>query len=168
MRRAERSNVTRTEQELPVLDRKPCREVASSGKMTMTADEQASRFRQRIGQHIERLRGLAEVVQGRSKLLAGSLYERKKRCGKMRCRCCRGELHQDIALAVRQEGRSYYASLVGLDMGEVRDLVNHWRQFRRSRREMIRIFKEIVAAVDGLGKLRQTQIGQVGRTVNRG
>lgn len=134
----------------------------------MTANEQASGFRQRIGQHIERLDRLAEAAAGRSKLLAASLYQRRKKCGKARCQCVRGKLHQDIVLAVRQNGRPHYPTIAGLDMGEIGKWVNDWRQFRRARREMIAIFKEILAAVDGLGKLRQIQIKRPGRIVQRG
>lgn len=133
----------------------------------MTANEQASRFRQRIGRHIERLQQLAEMAQGRSRLLAGSLYQRRRKCGKARCQCFRGKLHQDIALSVRQNGRPHYSSVAGLDIGEIGRLVNDWRQFRRARREMIGIFKEILVAVDGLGKLRQTGIEQIRQTAHR-
>lgn len=133
----------------------------------MTTPEQASRFRQRINEQMERLRGLTAVVQGRSKLLAGSLYQRRRRCGKRQCRCFRGELHQHIALEVRREGRSEYASVAGLDMEEIAELVKHWRQFRRARKEIIGIFNEILAAVDGLGEARQTEIAEI-RMAHRG
>lgn len=134
----------------------------------MTANEQASRLRQQIGQHIERLHRLAEVAVGRSGLLAGSLYQRRKKCGKARCQCVRGKLHQDIVLVVRQNGRPHYPTIAGLNMGEIGKWVNGWRQFRRARREMIGIFKGILATVDGLGKLRQIQIKRSGRIAQRG
>lgn len=127
----------------------------------MTANEQASRFRQRIGQHKERFNRLAEVAAGRSKLLAGSLYQRRKKCGKARCKCVQGKLHEDIVLVVRQNGRPHYLTITGLDRREISKLVNDWRQFRRARREMIGIFKEILAAVDGLAELRQIQIKEL-------
>lgn len=133
----------------------------------MTANEQASRLRQRILQQSEWFTRSVEVVVGRSGLLAGSLYERGKRCGKAGCRCNRGSLHRGMVLAVRQRGRSYWVSLAGLDKQELARLVNHWKQFRRARREMIRTFKDILATADRLGKLRQIEPGQLRRMAQK-
>lgn len=48
---------------------------------------------------------LAQVIAGQG-LIRGSLLVRRRVCGKPRCRCTRGRLHESLYLAIHQDGRT--------------------------------------------------------------
>ena len=69
----------------------------------MTSRQQASVYRQQVPALVKHIGWLASMAQGSSALLPGSIYGRRRRCGKPGCRCIRGHLHNDTVLAVVYE-----------------------------------------------------------------
>lgn len=130
----------------------------------MGGNAQASRLRQRISQEARGLIYLAELAQERSEMLPGSLYERRRRCGKRGCRCVRGKLHKGTALAIRSGGRGRWVSLTGLEVEKVAGLTESYRRFRHTRAELVRAFGKLLRTFDELGRLRQVDIGGLHRT----
>lgn len=135
----------------------------------------ASRCRQRILEGLTHLSRLARVLQGRETMLRASRYRCRRRCGTSGCRCERGAWHQGRALSVSVGGRSRTISLAGLDCVQLHREVETYRQWRQARAEMVRVFAEIVQAVDQLGqvrtisaeRLRQSREGSEGATGGR-
>ncbi len=123
--------------------------------------QRTSRLRQQLRQQWEELgrvmNGLGQI-QG---ILRGSLYLRERKCGKSGCRCQRGQLHRDLTLSVRHEGQSRRKSLKGVDVEKLRSWVNQYRQFRRGRAKMVKLFGQMLVAVDGVGKLQEVQWDRV-------
>jgi hypothetical protein len=100
---------------------------------------------------------MLERLLGSGVLLPGSIYRRRRRCGKPQCRCLRGQLHQDRVLAIRRAGRVVVRCLdpVGEEASE--EAVVAWRLFRRQRHELVKACRGLIQAVDGLGRLRQAK-----------
>lgn len=55
-------------------------------------------------------------------------------------------------------GRSRILSLAGLDRARVRREVEAYRRWREARARMVRIFREVLEAVDRLGRVRTVPI----------
>lgn len=127
------------------------------GWKVIRGSEAMSRLRQRLREELQKLHGLAEASLGSSGLLAGSLYERRRRCGRERCRCSRGPLHRSAALAVGSNGNRRLISLVGVDLDKVMELNLRWRHLRQARADMVRTFGELIVAFDELCRLRQVK-----------
>ena len=125
----------------------------------MGANAQASRLRRRMGEDLQVLARLAQAAQERSAMLAGSCYERRRRCGKRGCRCAQGRLHRGMALAVKSDGRRRLLSLGAVEMDKIVPLTGSYRRMRQARAEMVRVFGELLNAFDALGRLRQIGIG---------
>ena len=125
----------------------------------MSAKERESKLRQEIRRRHDHLGALLQRLQAPGSLIAGSVYVRKRRCGKPRCRCVRGHLHADRVLAVRSGGR---VTLRALDVAEdaaIEDGVRAWRSFRRDRLELSGACRDLMKAVDHLGRMRQSRAG---------
>jgi hypothetical protein len=121
----------------------------------MTARQQASVYRQQVPALVKHIGWLASMAQGSSELLPGSIYGRRRRCGKPGCRCTRGHLHNDTVLAVQENGRRRLVSLSAIDADKYGQLVRNWRQLQRNRRELERTFKKLLLVYDKLGRLRR-------------
>jgi hypothetical protein len=125
--------------------------------------QQASRYRQQIADHLQEIGRLMQSAQERSEMLAGSFYERRRRCGKRGCRCAQGRLHRDMALAVRRNGSRRLLSLAELEMDRVTALTGNYRRFRQARAEMVRVFGGLLKRFDELGRLRQIEVRHLAR-----
>ncbi len=121
----------------------------------MNQNHQASRCRQQMREIQEELGQLASVAQGRLPWLQGSLYPRRRRCGKRGCRCGRGKLHQDMALAMRVEGKSRLLALRGAELERAKELIRTSRQLSQTRAQLVRTFGRLLKTFDTLGRLRQ-------------
>ena len=121
----------------------------------MIARERESRLRQDIRRRHDQLGALLQRLQAPGSLIAGSVYIRKRRCGKPRCRCVRGELHADRVLAVRCAGRVRLRALDVVEDTALEDGVRAWRGFRRDRCELGSACRGLIKAVDRLGRMRQ-------------
>ena len=125
----------------------------------MNRRERESRLRLEIHRRQEHLGALLNRLQAPGSLIPGSIYGRKRRCGKPRCRCVRGHLHTDRVLAVRRAGRVALRALDPVDDAPIEDGVAAWRSFRRCRGELMSACRDLVEAVDRLGRMRQVKPG---------
>lgn len=125
----------------------------------MSARERESRQRLEIRRRQEHLGALLQRLQAPGTLIAGSVYVRKRRCGKPRCRCVRGYPHADRVLAVRRAQRVALRVLDPVEDVPIEDGVSAWRSFRRDRRELGGACRELIEAVDRLGRMRRVRPG---------
>lgn len=110
-------------------------------------------LRQQMQRDMDRAREALETIQQRGEMVAGSLFERRRRCGKRGCRCEQGELHVGQVLSVRRAGRSVWRSM-SESSSEIIQLVENYRRFRKARGEMIKTFRRLISAADELGVLK--------------
>ena len=123
----------------------------------MTSQQRASVYRQQVPALVKHIGWLASMAQGSSELLPGSIYKRRRQCGKPGCRCTRGHLHNDTVLAVLENGRRHLVSLSAIDAAEYGQLARNWRQFQRNRRELEVAFAKLLLVYDKLGRIRRVK-----------
>ena len=78
------------------------------------------------------------------RVLRGSLYTLRTKCGKTTCRCARGELHETPALSCSIRGSTKLLTLRPQDLREVRAAL------KRYRTELHRLNQEAVANIHEL------------------
>lgn len=124
----------------------------------MSPHGDSSRLRQRLQEQLRSLELLAGVSLGRSGMLQGSLYQRRRRCGRPRCHCVQGRLHRSLALAVGSARSRRIVTVSRMEAERVRSLTLGWRQFRETRAQLARAFRDVVRTFDELGRLRSMDV----------
>ena len=127
----------------------------------MNTKDRASALRLEICRRQERLGALLIQLKGASPMIRGSVYARRRRCGKPRCRCVRGHPHRDRVLAIRCAGRMSVRGLDPTADAAVEQAVAAWHGFRRQRGELVAACRGLLLAVDRLADLRVTWAGDV-------
>lgn len=124
---------------------------------------QASLGRQKLRERVAEIARLVEAINGSGPLVRGSFYSFRRRCGKIGCRCARGELHVGRAFGVSEGGRSRAVPLRGLDLAELEAGAKAWRQWRQTRAAMTAAFAELLRTVDRLGRAITTPVERLRR-----
>jgi len=125
----------------------------------MNAKERESKLHLDIRRRQDNLIALINRLQSGGPMIQGSVYIRKRLCGKPQCRCVRGHPHQDRVLAVRRGGRVMIRRLDPVGDAAIEEAVNAWRLFRRYRVDLVDAYRGLMRAVDRLGRLRQAKTG---------
>ena len=110
--------------------------------MALTPDE----IRQRVRTSLKRQRTLVvELLRARA-LVAGSLFVRYGVCGKQGCVCRTGQKHGPYyVLSTRSGGHGGFAYLEAERLGEARELVKAYREYRAGMRRLRKVNEELVA-----------------------
>ncbi len=125
----------------------------------MNTKELESKLHLDIRRRQDNLGALINRLQSGAPMIKGSIYIRKRLCGKPQCRCVRGQRHQDRVLAIRREGRVVIRRLEPAGDTATEEAVLAWRLFRRYRVELAGACRGLMQAVDRLGRLRQAKTG---------
>ena len=112
-------------------------------------------MRLEIRQRQEHLGAILDHLQGRGPMIQGSVYVRRRQCGKPRCRCVRGHPHTDRVLAFRHAGRVALRALDPIEDASIENGVAAWRSFRRERVELAGACRGLLQTVDRLGRMRR-------------
>ena len=124
---------------------------------------EASALRRALAEDLARIQELAQVLQRRSPLLRGTVYENRVKCGKERCRCRRGELHKRWMLSRREEGRTVLYKVPPEKREEWQRLTAEWRAYRKAVVEMKRSLREMIRLGESLAIRREVQIEKGGK-----
>ena len=111
-------------------------------------------LRHQMQRDLERARTALTTMTRPEEMVAGSVFERRRRCGKRGCRCEQGELHGGEVLSVRAAGQSVWKSMSASSSEMTVTLVENYRRFRKARSEMIKTFRRLIEAIDELGVLK--------------
>jgi len=116
--------------------------------------EQASRQRRILLRLLADYRRLMQQILALRRLLKGSVYELKSRCGKPSCHCAspQGFPHSTTVLSWSQSGRTRLRSLHPQDRPRLRRAAQDYRLFRRSRARLVKLHRQVLRAVDRLEK----------------
>ena len=107
----------------------------------MTPDE----IRQRVRARLSEQRALVEDLLRRREQLAGSLFVRFGVCGKEGCVCRTGQKHGPYyVLSTRSAGRGGFSYLDAERLGEARELVKAYREFRADMRRLRKVNEQLV------------------------
>jgi hypothetical protein len=125
----------------------------------MTPDE----IKQRVRTRLEEQRALVEDLLRRRTQLQGSLFVRYGVCGKEGCVCRTGQKHGPYyVLSTRSAGKGGFAYLGREQMGEARELVRAYRDFRAGMRRLRKVNE---ALVDLLRRYQEATTRQGSRQV---
>lgn len=86
---------------------------------------------------------LAQLASRRG-WMRGTLQVRQRVCGKARCKCARGELHESLYLVQSDEGRTRQLYIPRAYEARVRRWVENHRRARRLMEEISRRYWEMV------------------------
>jgi hypothetical protein len=116
--------------------------------------EQASRQRRALLRLLADYRCLIQQILALRRLLKGSVYELKSRCGKPSCHCAapQGLLHSTLVLSWSQSGRTRLRALRPQDRPRLRRAAEDYRRFRQCRARLVKLHAQVLRAVDQLEK----------------
>jgi len=116
--------------------------------------DQASRQRRILLGLLEDYRRLVQQILTLRRLLKGSVYELKSRCGKPSCHCAspQGLLHSTFVLSWSQSGRTRLRSLRPQERPRLRRAAEDYRRFRQARARLVKLHGQVLHAVDRLEK----------------
>ena len=107
----------------------------------MTPEE----IRQRVRDRLQEQRVLVEDLLRRRAQLSGSLFVRFGVCGKEGCVCRTGQKHGPYyVLSTRSAGKGGFAYLAAEQMGEARELVRAYRDYRSGMRRLRKLGEQLV------------------------
>lgn len=122
-------------------------------------NQRLSSLRAKLLQAQQLLPSLLEACLGREPLLPGTLYTLRRKCGKLSCRCTRGELHESTILSYRGSGRPRNLSPSLEDLASLRRLTEPYRRCRKARAQLVRWQRQLLQLVDALAAAR-IQLGE--------
>jgi len=126
--------------------------------MTSAERRRASRLRQEINALWRRMGALLGEVERRDPLVKGTLYERRRRCGRVGCRCARGLLHVSEGFSCSERGRTRHVPVRQMDQGRLRDCVKGYGRFRAARAELSKTWRALLDLVDEMESLRRVRV----------
>lgn len=86
--------------------------------------------------------------------LRGGVYRLRRRCGKAGCRCVRGALHESWVFLAREEGVQRMRVVPKAQTARWREMAERYRRFRRARRELGRLYREVLRLAGDLERRR--------------
>lgn len=135
----------------------------------MNRPHSLSAARRRIRQLEQAMEQDLQVFLKRGPLLKGRLSEAQTRCGKLGCRCTRGELHTAMVLAYRGGEKQYNRCPADQDLLVLGKMTDRYQDFRQARARWVKAMQEILQQVgviererlaQGEEKFRKTETGQ--------
>jgi hypothetical protein len=114
----------------------------------------SSQIRKRLRKTQKEVSDLLEVVNQRRPLMRGNVYKLRRKCGKARCRCQDGRLHESWVLSVPEKGGKRMRAVPKGKRMAWEQMAERYRRFRRSRARLVKLFAEIIKMVDELERER--------------
>ena len=117
-----------------------------------TAADRASRLRQALqtlcGDHQRQIDTLLPL----RRLVKGSVYDLRTRCGKPSCHCAsdEGPLHTSTVISWSEQGKTRLRTLPPGELSHFRRLADNYRRFRQARAALVKLHQRIVAHIDRL------------------
>ena len=115
-----------------------------------------SRAKQRVRSLYRQIESRLNVVLGRCPLFAASVYEQKAQCGKPQCKCAKSAYrHRLWCVSFTDQGKSR-TRVVGPEIRpQVETLTRDYRRFRQARRDLVKLFEQLLAEADKVGRARR-------------
>ena len=96
-----------------------------------------------------------QVVCSRTPLVKGNVYEMARKCGKRSCPCTRGRLHRTWVLSWSEQGKTRLLSIPAGRLAELQEKSVDYLRFCRARARVSKSYREILALLDRIEKLRR-------------
>ncbi len=114
----------------------------------------SSQLRKQIQQNQREIGELLRVLKQRRPLIRGNVYNLRRKCGKARCRCQDGHLHESWVLSVPEKGRKRMRTIPKGKRAQWQSMTESYRRFRRARAQLVKLFTEVLKLVDQLERER--------------
>ncbi len=135
--------------------------------MNAKQQQKASHLRQEMNALWTKMGSCLDEFLKREPLVKGTLYERRRRCGREGCRCGSGPPHVSLAFSLSEAGQTTHRSLRGIEPGRLRVPVESYRRFRESRAELTKTWSEFIELVDEMESLRRVEWNALFNGANR-
>ena len=106
-------------------------------------------LRANIVRLLEELTKLSHTLLEGELIMRGTVYEMKRKCGGKNCVCVtEGKLHGSMVLSWSEEGKTRLKTLPEADIANYRKLTNRYREFRKVRRRVEKVFDAMLKLID--------------------
>lgn len=82
------------------------------------------------------------------KMVRGSFCLIHVKCGKKSCRCRNGKGHPHSRMSWHEKGKSFSRAVPKVDREWIEEMTKRFREFRKIRREVVKLEKEIKNLLD--------------------
>ena len=120
--------------------------------------ERFSRLRQTLLQLAGEIEGLVKPLFSDRPVMKGTVYELKRKCGKLGCKCARGELHTRMVLSASEGGKTRLQVIPHGSLGEVQEKVRRYQEFRRVRARLGEIYRKMLTVIDEMEAMRREEL----------
>ncbi len=117
-----------------------------------------SRLRQALLRLVDELPHLIEPYLSDGAVIKGSVYELRRKCGKPRCKCVKGELHSRMVVSASEKGRTRMHVIARGKLVEVKIKVRRYQELRQLRARVVKIHKEMLRLMDQIEAMRREQM----------
>jgi hypothetical protein len=114
----------------------------------------ASQIRKQLRQCQGEFGDLLEILKQRRPLIRGNVYKLRRKCGKQVCHCKEGHLHESWVLSVPEKGGKRMQVVPEGRLTQWQTMTEHYRQSRRARARLVKLFAEIIKLIDELERER--------------
>ncbi len=121
-------------------------------RVQMSAD--SSKIRQQLWRAYASMSRTVRRLQRSQRMVQGSFYLQKRRCGKPNCACARGELHAAWVITRSEGGKNRTFMVPVQERGRLRQLTDEYRRYLKARAVLGKRHSQILALVDKLAEER--------------
>ncbi len=125
--------------------------------------EKFSQLRQALLHLASEIKGLVEPLFSDRPLIKGTVYELKRRCGKPRCKCARGELHTRMVVSASEGGKTRLQVIPKGCLVEVQGKVRRYQELRRVRARLGEIYRKMLRVMDQMEAMRREELSSSGK-----
>ena len=117
-----------------------------------TSADRASRLRQALKTLLDEYQRQLEALLPLRRLVKGSVYDLRTRCGKPSCHCAsdQGPLHTSPVISWSEHGKTRLRTLPSGELAHFRQLTENYRRFRQARAALVKLHQQILTQVDRL------------------
>ncbi len=125
--------------------------------MQKEQNERLSQVRKTLAEMAEEIQALLRVFTDRSRMVKGTVYEQRRKCGKPTCYCATGKLHTSMMLSRSEQGRTKLTSIAPEQVEDLQVLTERYQNFRRARARLGQIYKGMIKLIDQLEAARRKE-----------
>lgn len=120
--------------------------------------EKFSRFRQTLLHLASEIKGLVEPFFSDRRVIKGTVYELKRRCGKPGCKCARGELHARMVVSASEGGKTRLQVIPHGFLVEVQAKVRRYQELRHARARLGELYRKMLKVIDEMEAMRREEL----------
>src|SRR5512143_916501 len=125
--------------------------------------ERFSQLRQSLLHLADEIRGLVEPFFSDRPVIKGTVYELKRRCGKPRCKCARGELHGRMVVSASEGGKTRLGVIPHGFLVEGQAKGRRYQELRQVRARLGEIDRKMVRGMDEVEGMRREELSSLGK-----